>query len=64
MLVLTRKPGERITIGPDITITVLEVRRSGSTVRLGITAPREIAIDRPDAKQHDNRLSPTVPPTE
>jgi carbon storage regulator len=44
MLVITRKPGERICLGDDVTITVLEV--VGSTVRLGIEAPSEIPVYR------------------
>lgn len=44
MLVLTRRPHEGLVIGSSITVTVLEVR--GDQVRLGITAPREIAIHR------------------
>jgi len=43
-LVLTRKTGESILIGDDITITVLSV--SGSQTRFGITAPKDIAVDR------------------
>lgn len=44
MLVLSRKVGESITIGDDITITVLEVR--GTRVVLGIDAPREQRVMR------------------
>lgn len=44
MLVLSRKPGERILIGEDIVVTV--VRFQGGTVRLGIEAPREHAVIR------------------
>jgi len=44
MLVLSRLPGERILIGEDIELTVLEVR--GSQVRLGFTAPRYVPICR------------------
>lgn len=44
MLVLTRKPGEEVTIGEAIVISVLEVR--GSQVRLGISAPQEVTIHR------------------
>lgn len=44
MLVLTRKPGERILIGDDIVITVLDVRGDG--VRVGIDAPRGLRIQR------------------
>ena len=44
MLVLTRKPGERIVIDNRITVTVLEVQ--GNRIRLGIEAPKEIPIMR------------------
>lgn len=42
MLVLTRKASQTINIGTDVTLTVLGV--SGKSVRLGIDAPKEIAI--------------------
>jgi carbon storage regulator len=44
MLVITRRSGERVVLGDDITITVLEI--SGSTVRLGIDAPTEVPVYR------------------
>ena len=44
MLVLTRKPGERIVIDDRITVTVLSVE--GNRIRLGIEAPKEIPIMR------------------
>ena len=44
MLILTRRPGERVVIGEDILITVMGV--SGHTVRLGIEAPEGISIFR------------------
>lgn len=44
MLVLSRKPGERIMIGDNVTITV--VRIGPNNVRLGIDAPREMNIVR------------------
>ncbi len=42
MLILTRKAGEVLLIGSDITVTVLEVR--GKQVRLGIRAPQEVPV--------------------
>ena len=42
MLVLTRKLGERIKIGEDVWITLLEV--GGNRARIGIEAPKEIRI--------------------
>lgn len=44
MLVLSRKIGETIVIGEDISITVLSFRGNG--VRLGITAPEDVGVDR------------------
>ncbi|MFO7752546.1 MAG: carbon storage regulator CsrA [Desulfobacteraceae bacterium] len=42
MLVLTRKAGEKIRIGNDIVLSVLEV--DGGTVKMGIDAPRDVDI--------------------
>jgi carbon storage regulator len=44
MLVLSRRVGERVVVGEDITITVLEVR--GDVVRVGIDAPRSVSVHR------------------
>lgn len=44
MLVLSRRVGESIVIGDDVTVTVLEVR--GDVVRLGIDAPRSVTVHR------------------
>lgn len=44
MLLLTRKAGQKIIIGDDIEITVLEVR--GRHVKLGINAPKDISVHR------------------
>ncbi|MFQ4148019.1 carbon storage regulator [Arthrobacter sp. LAPM80] len=45
MLVLTRKIGEKIVIGGNITITILDGGR-GEGVRIGIDAPRDVSIHR------------------
>jgi carbon storage regulator len=42
MLILSRRPGESLTIGDDIVITVVSV--NGNQVRLGINAPREVRV--------------------
>lgn len=44
MLILTRKPGESIQIGPDIRVQVLEVK--GNQIRIGVDAPRKVAVHR------------------
>ena len=44
MLVLTRKPGERLMIGDNIVLTVVEVK--GDNIRIGIDAPREVKVHR------------------
>ncbi|MEJ2656889.1 MAG: carbon storage regulator CsrA [Desulfobacterales bacterium] len=44
MLILTRKLGEKITIGDDITVTLVEIK--GKQVKLGIEAPKHIEIHR------------------
>ena len=44
MLVLTRKPGEKIFIGDNISLTVVEVK--GESVRIAVDAPREVKIYR------------------
>ena len=49
MLVLTRKTGERIHLGDDIWIEVLEIR--GGTVRLGVMAPKDVEVYRDEIYQ-------------
>jgi carbon storage regulator len=44
MLILTRRVGESVIIGNDVTVTVLGVK--GNQVRLGVNAPREVAVHR------------------
>src|SRR4249920_401519 len=56
MLVLTRKLMEKLFIGDDICVTV--VRLEGGQVRLGIDAPREIAVVRAELVPERSRLVP------
>lgn len=44
MLILTRRVGETIVIGDDVTVTVLGVK--GNQVRVGISAPKHVAVRR------------------
>ena len=44
MLVLSRKADERIVIGDNIVITIVNIR--GDKVRIGIDAPKDVAVDR------------------
>lgn len=58
MLILTRRPGERVVIGEDVLVTVMEI--SGQTVRLGIAAPDELPIYREEiwlAVKDENRAA-------
>ena len=54
MLVLSRKQGERLQVGDDITITVVEVR--GHKTRIGIDAPRHIPIIRTEVTQRPDYI--------
>ena len=42
MLILTRRPKQTLTIGADITITVVEIK--GSQVRIGVSAPSDVLV--------------------
>jgi carbon storage regulator CsrA len=44
MLILTRRAGETLVIGPDVEVTVLGVK--GNQVRIGIKAPKHISVHR------------------
>ena len=60
MLVLTRRVNERIVIGDNIVVTVLEVH--GEQVRLGIDAPREIKVFREEVLERDRATAPDPTP--
>jgi carbon storage regulator len=63
MLVLSRQRDETIMIGDDIEVTVVDIR--GDKVRLGINAPKEIAVHRKevyDAIRRENREAAQVRP--
>ncbi len=58
MLVLSRKEGERIVIGPDIVISVVAVQ--GGRVKLGISAPSEVPIHREEVRDRAIRHEATL----
>ena len=48
MLILTRRPRQVVLVGHEVQIMVLDI--AGNRVRLGITAPRELKVQRQEAK--------------
>jgi carbon storage regulator len=62
VLVLSRRIGESVVIGDDVTVTVLEVR--GDVVRIGIDAPRSVAVHRAEllAELADANAGAASPP--
>lgn len=51
MLILTRRVGESLMIGDDVTITVLAVK--GNQIRIGVNAPRDVAVHRQEIVERD-----------
>ena len=58
MLVLSRKPGEAITIGNRITVTILAVE--GNRVKIGVEAPAEVPIHRQEVRQRIEGRAPAL----
>jgi carbon storage regulator len=56
MLVLSRKKGERILIGPDIELTVMDI--VGRRVRLAVHAPLEVPIHREEVRRRIHEADP------
>jgi len=62
MLILTRRVGETLMVGDEVTVTVLGVK--GNQVRLGVNAPRDVAVHREEIyerikKEQDDSPSET-----
>lgn len=53
MLILSRAEREKLFIGDDVVVEVIEIR--GSSVRLGITAPDDVAVDREEIRKKKDR---------
>jgi carbon storage regulator len=69
MLILSRKVNEKIMIGDDVSVSVIEIR--GDQVKLGVDAPRSVKVFRRevfDAIMAENRAAaesaPTLPPVD
>ena len=52
MLILTRRVGESLMIGDEVTVTVLEVK--GNQVRLGVNAPKDVSVHREEIYEKIN----------
>ena len=65
MLILTRRVGETVMIGNEVTVTVLGVK--GNQVRIGVNAPKDVAVHREEIyerikreENHDSRAGPVT----
>ena len=64
MLILTRRVGETLMIGHDVTVTVLGVK--GNQVRIGVNAPKDVAVHREEIyerikREEDPDAQPSAP---
>jgi carbon storage regulator len=62
MLIITRRPGERIMVGDEVVVEVMEI--VGNSVRIGVQAPRSVAVYREEiyaAVRDENRAAADAP---
>jgi carbon storage regulator len=59
MLILTRRVGETVMIGNEVTVTVLGVK--GNQVRIGVNAPKDVAVHREEIYERIKREEDTDP---
>lgn len=65
MLIITRRPGEKLMVGDDVVVHVMEI--VGNSVRVGIEAPRSIPVYREEiwnAVREENRASADAAPAD
>jgi carbon storage regulator len=63
VLIITRKPGEKLMVGDDVVVHVMEI--VGNTVRVGIQAPRSVPVYREEiwnAVREENAAAASAPP--
>jgi carbon storage regulator len=64
MLIITRRPGEKLMVGDDVVVQVMEI--VGGTVRIGIDAPRSVPVYREEifaAVREENRAAAEAGPS-
>jgi carbon storage regulator len=61
MLILTRRVGETVMIGNEVTVTVLGVK--GNQVRIGVNAPKDVAVHREEIYERIKREEDGAPST-